>query len=259
MSDFSTFLFSCRLMFSMVEPMAWVWVAVSMLASLVLLGWFWGLAWNKQWSFFGHLGSAILSILFSLLIGLSVLAWFGADRTTQWLDAQREIIKNDLNAPGAFNREVLIGAWNRLQAKGGQPGALQPPAEGGKEIQVNNDADATDLAFVAADNVKRHLLSREPYSMGLEPSVRNPADVATEVVESIKVTQAGPVSAVNMWTKTAMGMQVDQALSNTRDQLKVSDVRLKSGLQSLVGILFLIQIVVVALGALGDIKEYPRL
>src|ERR1043165_1682947 len=121
MNVIDTLLFSWRLMFLTFDIAAWLWVLALLFVSFVILGRFWGLAWNRQWSVFGHPAAAIINLLFSGTISLCTLAWFGADRTATWLASQRERLTHDIASSSVYKREVLGTAWNKLQPLGGQP------------------------------------------------------------------------------------------------------------------------------------------
>lgn len=258
MNTVDTIGFSYRLVFDTFDLSAWVWAACAFLLSFFVLGLFWGMAWNRRWGFFGHIPSALLSLTFGLLIGASVLAWLGADRTVLWIETRPEALIRQIASSGTFNRDAFRNAWDKLQPLNGQ-GDRTPPAEGGNEIHVSGESDAKLVAFAAAETVKRHLQNQPPFIYGVPCIVRDPAVVADEAVVAVQ----GPNYPVdippnNEWTKQAVGIQVRAALESAAKRLSIPDRELKTALFFFCALLLVMQLVLIPIAAVKDIAENPK-
>jgi hypothetical protein len=186
------------------------------------------------------------------------MAWFGADRTTAWIEAERENLARQLAASGTLNREAFRNAWEKLQPLGGQDD-LTAPAEGGNELRLRSEEDAKVVAYTAADIVKRPLLIQGPFSFGAPCIVRDPGAVASDVVAAIPAP-AYPVkiSPNNEWSRAAVTAQVGTALESASKALFIPTQELKFALVWFGALLLFIQIVLIPITAVGDIKENPK-
>lgn len=251
--------FSYRLTFSHFDLAAWVWATFAFLFSFFVLGLFWGLMWNRKWGFFGHAPSAVLSFVFALILGAVALCWFGAHRASAWVEEQRAILASQLANSGTINQEALRNAWAKLQPLGGQKDIVAPD-EGGNELRLNSELDAKVLAHCAAAAVKSPLLRSGPFAFGAPCYVRDPAAVAEDVVAAV-TAPAYPVivSPANEWSKAAITSQVTTAIESANRSLSTPLQSLKTALLWLGLVLLCIQVVLVPICALNDIKENPKL
>lgn len=258
MDPIDTLGFSYRLIFSSFDLAAWVWAVFFLLFAFVVLGLFWGLMWNRKWGFFGHKVSAFLSLCCALALAAVVLAWFGADRTSGWLEVQRELLSRQLANSGTLNRSAFRSAWEKLQPLGGQEN-LTPPSEGGNELRLNNEKEARILASAAADAVKRQILLEGPFAFGVPCTLRDPTAVAEDVVAAIPAPSYPlPVPPDNAWSKAAITAQVTTALESAAKVLLLPDQKLKTALLCLGALLLLIELVLIPIAATKDIQENPK-
>jgi hypothetical protein len=250
--------FSYRLTFSHFDLAAWVWAIFFFLFSFFVLGLFWGMMWNRKWGFFGHSPSAVLSLIFALALGGVALGWFGAHRSSAWIEEQRAILSTQLAGSGKINREALKDAWAKLEPFGGQKDIV-PPDEGGNELRLNSEQDAKVLAHCAAAAIKMPLLRAGPFALGAPCYVRDPAAVAEDVVAAV-TPPAYPVivSPANEWSKAAITSQVSTAIESANRSLSTPIHSLKTALLWLGFLLVFIQVVFVPISALNDIKEDPK-
>lgn len=224
----------------------------------VVLGLFWGMAWNRKWSLLGHIGASSLSFILSLVLVVTALAWMGADKAENWLGTQRESVGRMLAGSGTLNREILRKAWPTLQSLGGQKD-LTPPDEGGNEIRLNNDDEAKLLAKSAADSAKRPLLEQLPFVFGLPCMVKDPNTVAEEVAGSVaKPTYPVIVQADNDWTRAAIAAQATAAMDSATRTIRQPLSSLKAVLFFMFVVIALIEIALVGYLAYDDIKINPN-
>lgn len=251
--------FAYRLNFSHFDLAAWVWAIFFFLLSFFVLGLFWGMMWNRKWGFFGHLPSAFMSFLCALVLGIVAFGWFGAHRTSAWIEEQRTVLASQLANSGMINREALKDAWGKLQPLGGQKDIV-PPEEGGNELRLNSAQDAKVLAHCAATAIKTPLLRVGPFAFGAPCYVRDPAAVAEDVAAAV-TAPAYPVivSPANEWTKAAVTNQVGTAVESANRSLSTPIQSLKTALLWLGLLVLAIQLVSIPICALNDIKEYPKL
>jgi hypothetical protein len=250
--------FSYRLNFSHFDFAAWIWAIFIFLFSFFALGLFWGLTWNRKWGFFGHFPSAVVSLVFALGLGAVALGWFGARRSSAWIEEQRAVLASQLANSGTLNREALKEAWSKLQPLGGQKDIV-PPDEGGNELRLNSEQDAKVLAHCAAAAIKTPLLRVGPFAFGAPCYVRDPAAVAEDVVAAV-TPPAYPVivSPANEWTKAAVTSQVSTAIESANRSLAMPIQSLKTALLWLGMLILFIQVIFIPICALNDIKEHPK-
>jgi hypothetical protein len=259
MSIIDTVEFSYRLNFSHFDFAAWILAIFFFLLSFFVLGLFWGMMWNRKWGFFGHAPSAVLSFVFALTLGTVALGWFGAHRSSAWVEEQRAVLASQLAKSGAINREALKDAWGKLKPLGGQKDIV-PPDEGGNELRLNSEQDAKVLAHSAAAAIKTPLLRAGPFAFGAPCYVRDPAAVAEDVVAAV-TPPAYPVivSPANEWSKAAIASQVSTAIESASRSLSAPLQSLKTALLWLGLLLLFIQLIFIPISALNDIKENPKL
>lgn len=258
MNTVDTIGFSYRLILDTFDLAAWTWAAIAFLFSFFVLGLFWGMAWNRRWGVFGHIPSAFLSLIFGLLLGASVLAWLGADRTVVWIEARPEVLTRQITASGSFNREAFRNAWDKLQPLNGQ-GDRTPPAEGGNEIRLSGESDAKIVAFAAAETVRHHLQNQAPFAYGVPCIVRDPTAVADDAVAAVqRPNYPVDIPPNNEWTKQAVAIQVRAALESAAKQLYLPNQELKTALFFFCALLLVIQLVLIPIAAVRDIAENPK-
>lgn len=258
MDFYDSFLISARVLLHRGDVTAILAAITAFLLCFLGFGLFWGLMWNRKWSLLGHLASSSFSVVFALLVSAIVLGLFGAVRTPQWIETEREILARQLVGSGSVNREAFRIAWERLQPLGGQEG-LTPPAQGGNEIRLSNASDAKILARAAAEAVKRPLMAHGPFASGVPAFMRDPETVAEDVVTVIAApSYPVMVSPDNEWSRAAVTAQVGAAIDSAAKQLRQPLAELTTVLYWALGIVFFLQIGMTALNACRDIREHPK-
>ncbi len=201
MNLIDAFLFACRSEFGNLAPIPFIYGGIALLVSFFLIGLIWGKLWNQRW----HLspGLIALNLLWAFLLMTVAFALSSVSRTTAWIENLRISLVPQVSASGTLNREILRDAWNLLQPLGGQ-NELTSPTAGGNELRLNNSTETEGLARVAATDVKRHLLTQEPFALGATVYVQDPAAVAEEVKNNVPAP-AYPVivGPSNAWSKAA--------------------------------------------------------
>lgn len=255
-------LFEFTLKFNLAAPdkATWIYVILTLIFFLFVLGWLWGKAWNREWSLSGHLGSFGLVTVFGLLAAYSVFNLRGISRMEDWFQQQRLTLARSIADSGRFNRSVLTSTWDQLVSQGGQEG-LSPPLEGGNEIRLNTPEDAFALALTAAEEARSALRPKPPFSLGVPISTRNPVDIATEAVDAIRfdASRFPTIAATNNeWSSTAATLQTNHALDTANATLKpgMQDLKIAS-IWLLVGSL-VVPAIVILMNALADIKINPK-
>ena len=258
MSLLETLKFAFGLMGRSIDFASVVWAIIAFLVGFFVTGMFWGKAWNRSWGILNHLGSALLNLLFGLALAAAVVAWLGADRTTSWLEEQRDLVSRQASSSGALNRDAFRDAWDKLYPLGGQ-NDLAPPVEGGNELRLNSDRDARIVAESAATAAKKPLLNSGPFALGATVHVRDPQLVAQDVM-SVVTTPNYPiiVPSENAWSKAAIIDQVKTAFDAASENLRQPMRNLKIATTVLIALLLVIQLVLTPLNALNDIKASPK-
>ena len=201
-----------------------------------------------------------LFLLFGLLVAGAVLARCGADYTLASLRRPTSSrLATVLNGNAQLNREAFRAAWEKLEPRGGQKD-LTDPAAGGNEIRLNNVDEAKIVAEAAAQAVKRPLQGQGAFAVGLPVTLRDPAAVAEEVVTAMPAP-AYPVLITpnNEWSRAAVGRQVGSAIEFATKVLAPSVAELKSALTTLLWVVAAVQVLLIALLALADIREQPQI
>lgn len=255
MNTLDTFLFAYRAEFGSLTLTPFIWGGLALLISFFLFGLLWGKSWNRRWS----LGSwsMALNLLAALLLAGVVFGLSSAAGTATWIDGLRNSLVSQVSASGALNREIFRDAWKELQPLGGQ-NELTSPEEGGNELRLNNSEEARVLSNTAAADVKRHLLAEGPFALGAPMYVHDPAAVAEEVRNSVPApTYPVIIGPANAWSKAAVEAQVYTALDSANKTLGTPLATLRSALLWAVIVVSLLQILLTAVTACGDIKAYP--
>jgi hypothetical protein len=250
--------FSLRLIFSHFDLVAWLWAVVVFLLSFVVVGLFWGMCWNRKWSFFGHWPSFGWSIASALCLATVILAYRGAIQAVTWIEMQRDLVTEELVDSGSLNREIFLSAWDKLYPLGEQTG-LTPPADGGNELRLARDDDARVLVEVAASAIKQPLIAKTPFRFGVPCRVRDPGEVASELTKTIS-PPAYPVivSPDNEWSKAAIKDQISTAFDFASKEIRQPIEDLEGPLVALGIVVLLIQCVLISIAACRDIKENPK-
>jgi hypothetical protein len=254
-------LFEFTLKFNLAAPATATWIYMLLVSVLVIIGfgWAWGKMWNREWSPGGHFGSLILVILCAAGAAYAIFNLQGISRMENWFQQQRLTLARSIADSGRFNRSVLLSTWDQLVSKGGQEG-LTPPIEGGNEVRLSSPEDAFALASTAAEETRSALRNKLPFSLGLPITTRNPTDIATEAVDSIRFdSKRFPTIAAtnNEWSSTAATIQVNHALDTANGILKPGMQDLKTACMWLLIASLIIPVIVVPANALSDIKINP--
>ncbi|WP_200388047.1 hypothetical protein [Thiocapsa imhoffii] len=223
---------------------------VALVGSLVLVQWLWGRAWNRQWSFGKSPLVAVLSSICAVMIGLSTLFWFAADRSNTWLEMQRTELVRQFTESGTRNRRIFRTALERI-------GESTSVAE--NALELRNERDTLTLAFAAASDVSCPLASKGPLGPGAPCRVRDATTVAEEVVRNIPVlTYPITVSPQNRWVEAAVTAQLDEALSFASTRLRAGTAELRQALGILMIVLITGQLLMVWVAAISDIRVHPK-
>lgn len=249
--------FVFRLFIYKVDAAAVVWAAVAFLLSLFIVGLGWGKLWNRDWGLFSHAGNLILSFFCALLLAATVIGFLSADRALERIEGIRDVVTRELVGSGSSNREVLRSAWDKLQPLGGQ-GDLVPPAEGGNELRLNSQEEALILAEVAADAAQKQLRLKPPFNMGV-PLITRPAEELASAVTDGLSSPVYPVTVGpdNEWAKSSATLQASNAMDQAMATIKLPAQRLKNSLLWFGITLLSVQILLIVILALADIKANP--
>ena len=254
-------LFEYTFKFNLASPATTTWIYMLLIAVLVVpgIGLFWGKMWNKEWTLGGHVGSLIIVLLSALGAAYGVFNVQGASRMENWFQQQRLTLARSIADSSRFNRSVLLSTWDQIVAKGGQEG-LSPPIEGGNEIRLGSPEDAYALASTAAEETRAALRNKLPFSLGVPISTRNPTDIATETVDTVRFdANRYPtiVASTNEWSSTAATLQANHALDTAYASLKPGTQNLKTASLILLISSLLIPALAIPMSALADIKINP--
>jgi len=255
-------LFEYTLKFNLAAPATTTWIYMLLIALFVVtgLGLVWGKMWNKEWTLGGHVGSLIIVLLSALGAAYGVFNLQGASRMENWFQQQRLTLARSIADSSRFNRSVLLSTWDQIVAKGGQEG-LSPPIEGGNEIRLGSPEDAYALASTAAEETRAALRNKLPFSLGVPISTRNPTDIATETVDTVRFdANRYPtiVASTNEWSSTAATLQANHALDTAYASLKPGTQTLRTASLILLISSLLIPALAIPMRALADIKINPK-
>ncbi|MDB6076546.1 MAG: hypothetical protein JWO82_293 [Akkermansiaceae bacterium] len=260
MTFFDSLVFVTKFTLGHFDLVAILIAVAGFLVSFLLIGRYWGSAWNRRWGFSGSGAQPVINLVVALVIALLLLQWKATSLSVIWLGQQRELIKQQITASGENNRQMFRKAWDKLQPLGGQEG-LTPPAEGGNELRLNNDTEARMLAMAAAEAASPQLQTKDPFRYGAPLSIRDPASVAAETTSSGESSGAAYpmiVNPSNNWVRNALSAQASYAVDHAIAELKSPLASLENTLISVVVVLLLAQAILVAVRALADIKENPK-
>lgn len=250
MTYFESLSFVNGLVFSRLDLPVWTGAVVALIFSLMLVHLAWGIAWNRQWGFWKSPLVALFSIIFAFVIGFATLFWLAADRSNTWLDMQRTELVRQSTESGTRNRRIFRSAQERI---GGSTSMTE------NALELRNERDTLTLAFAAASDVSCPLASKGPLGPGAPCRVRDATTVAEDVVRSIPVlTYPITVSPQNRWVEAAVTAQLDEALSYASTRLRAGTVELKQALGIFIAVLMAVQLLMVWVAALSDIRVHPK-
>lgn len=257
-------LFEYTLKFNLAAPATTTWIYMLLIAVLVVLGigLVWGKMWNRDWTLGGHVGSLIIVLLCALGAAYGVFNLQGASRMENWFQQQRLTLARSIADSSRFNRSVLLSTWDILISRNpdSQKG-LTPPIEGGNEIRLGSPEDAYALASTAAEETRAALRNKLPFSLGIPISTRNPTDIATETVDTVRFDASRYptiVASTNEWSSTAATLQANHALDTAYATLKPGTQSLKTASLILLISSLLIPALAIPMSALADIKINPK-
>jgi hypothetical protein len=260
MTLFDLFEFVFRFALGAFSAATWIWVTITFVVFICLIGSLWGKAWNKEWSLGRHGGYLAFVLTLALLAAYAVFNLRTIARMEDWFKQQRATLPSAVAESGRLKRSVIVETWSRLEPKGGQQD-LDPPDQSGDQVRLNSPEDAVVLASVAAEEARSFLRTKPPFVLGAPPDIKNPNDIASETIDVLKIdpsTFPKIVSSENEWTATAATLQVNHALDTAQNLLKPKLAELKTACMWLLGLSSLIPFVFGAIRAIEDIKVNPK-
>jgi len=234
-------------------------VALALLAaglSIWGLGILWGKLWNRKWGLMTHLPTAIVSGIIATATAFLVLHLHAANNALEWVAMQRAATLQQIGGSGGDNRMIFRKAWDRLEPMGGQR-SLTPPAAGGNEIQVNNEAEAKILVMTAAESAASQLRLRGPFRYGLPLEVRDASAVASDYESADGTLYPITVNPANGWVKAGLSTQAAYAFDAAMRRITDPLGKFRTNVQLLLAGLLVLQASIVAFSAMRDIREDP--
>jgi hypothetical protein len=260
MTLFDLFEFVFRFALGASSAATWIWVIITFIVFIFLIGSLWGRAWNKEWSLTGHGGFLATVLIFATLAAYAVFNLRTIAGMEEWFKQQRLTLPRSVSESSRLKRSVIVETWSRLEPKQGQQD-LTPPDQSGDKVRLSSPEDAVVLATVAAEEARSALRSKPPFTFGAPLDTKSPEDIASETVDALKLNPSAfpkTVSSDNEWTATAATLQANHALDTTTSLLKPKLSDLKTACLWLLSISILIPFVFGALRALEDIKVNPK-
>lgn len=260
MNYFETLEFVFQFALGAPSAATWIWVIITLLGTLFLIGSLWGRAWNRAWSLTSHGGFFITLIILAILAGYAVFNLRTVAQTETWFQQQRADLAKSVADSNRVKRAVLVETWNRLNAAQAQTD-LVPPDQSGDQVRLNAPEDATVLASIAAEEARSALRLKPPFLFGAPLETKSPNDIAAETAEILKISPTGfprTVSSENEWTTTAATLQVNHALDTTQSLLNPRLRELKTASLWLLVITLLLAVGLTSQRALSDIQINPK-
>ena len=257
-------LFEFFFKFNLAAPVTttWIYMIVAVILMIVVAGLIWGKMWNREWSLGGHTPSLLLVIVSGLGVAYAIFNLQGVGQMEDWFQQQRTTLARSVADSGRFHRAVLLPTWDQLLTKDAESQqGLTPPIEGGNEIRLKSPEDAFALATTAAEETRAALRTKAPFSLGIPISSRNPVDIATETLDTIRFdANRFPtiVAFPNEWVSTAATIQANHALETAYATLMPGSKSLKTASILLLLVSILITLVWIPMNALADIKINPK-
>jgi micrococcal nuclease len=251
-----TFEFIWKLSFGRFDLIGWLLATLLFAVSMAVIGYLWGLLWNRKWSIGKHTLAAIGSLVIAIAVSLLALQWRTINEALAWIAEQRAGISQQLANAGSENRQILRKAWDKLQPFGGQEG-LTPLADGGNELRLNNESEARILMMTAADSAASQLRNSAAFRYGLPVETKDPTAIATEVALA-EAQFPVIVNPSNSWTRDGLVAQAYYAFDSATRKLTDPLQELKTYIGGGIVVLLLIQAGIVAAIAFNDIKANPK-
>jgi hypothetical protein len=239
----------------------WIWVGITLISFIFVIGSLWGRAWNNDWSLTRHGGFLGTLLFFAILAAYAIFNLQTIAGMEDWFSQQRATLPHAVADAGRLRRSVLVETWSRLEPKHGQQD-LFPPDQSGDQVRLNTPEDAGVLAGVAAEEARSTLRIKPPFLFGVPLNTKGPNEIATETLDALKLdTSSYPrtVSSENEWTATAATLQVNYALDTAQSLLKPKLADLKTACVWLLGLSIVIPFIFGAIRAIEDIKVNPKL
>jgi hypothetical protein len=257
--DMSQFVF--RFALGAFNLATWIWVAISFIAFIFVIGSLWGRAWNKDWSLSQHGGFFGILLFFAGLAAYAIFNLQTIDGVEDWFSQQRVTLPHAIADSGRLKRSVLVETWSQLEPEHGQRD-LVPPDQSGDQIRLNTPEDAGVLASVAAEEARMSLRIKPPFVFGAPLDTKAPKDIATETIDALKIDASSyprTVSSENEWTTTAATLQVNYALDTAQSLIKPKLADLKNACLWMLALSIIIPFIFGANRAIEDIKVNPKL
>lgn len=250
MTYFDSLNFVYHLVFARLDLVPMLWALVAFVLSLVLLSWLWGLAWNVRWGLFAHSGLAVFGIVSAMVIGGSALFWLGAARAGTWLQEQAAALPQQIASDRALRYDIFVTTQQQLGL---------PSGAADNEMTLRNRRDLETLAQTAASLVRCPLTRSGPLGPGAPCQVRNPDEVAQETLQAIPAGTF-PLTSTddNPWLAYAVTTQVQAALSDATPKLTAGANELRTLLATLFWIAIVLQVLIVPIVAVRDIRVHPQ-
>jgi hypothetical protein len=250
MTYFDSLNFVNQLVFSRLDVPVLVWTFLAFLLSLVVLYWLWGLAWNARWGLLSRPGMAIFGITAALFIALSTLFWLGAGRAGSWLQLQAASLPQKTATDPALLYDIFVTAQQQLGL---------PSGAADNEMTLRDRRDLTILAQTAAAIVQCPLTRSGPLGPGAPCEMRNPDDVAQETLSAVSAG-AFPLTVTdnNPWVAYAVTSQVQAAISDATPKLTEGMKELRTLLATVFWVFIALQILIVPIVAITDIRVHPK-
>jgi hypothetical protein len=260
MTLFDLFEFVFRFVLGSSSVATWIWVAITFIVFIFLIGSLWGRAWNKEWSLSRHGGFFATVLLFAALAAFAVFNLRTIAGMEEWFKQQRVSLANSVADSSRLKRSVIVETWARLEPNQGQQD-LTPPDQSGDQVRLNTPEDAVVLASVAGEEARSSLVTKPPFIFGVPLDTKSPDEIASETVDAFKIAPTSfprTVSSENEWTATAATLQVNHALDTASAMLMPKLGELKTACLWLLGLSVLIPFIFGAIRAIDDIKVNPK-
>lgn len=250
MTYFDSLNFVYQLVFARLDLVVLLWALIAFVASLVLLHWLWGLAWNARWGLFSRPGMAAFGIVAALFVGGSALFWLGAGRAGEWLQQQAAVLPQQIADDPALRYEIFTTTQQQLGL---------PSGAADNEMALRGRKDMETLAHTAASLVRCPLTRSGPLGPGAPCQMRNPDDVAQETLQAVP-PGAFPltISDDNPWAAYAVTTQVQAALSDATPKITAGVAELRTALAVVFWLAVALQVLIVPIVAVGDIRVHPQ-
>ncbi|WP_295390452.1 hypothetical protein [uncultured Thiodictyon sp.] len=250
MTYFDSLNFVYQLVSARLDLVVVLWALIALVLSLVLLHWLWGLAWNTSWGLFTRPSLAAFGTVAALVIGSSALFWLGAERVGTWLQLQAATLPKQMASDPALRYDIFVTAQQQLALTSGAAD---------NEMALRNRRDLETLAQTAASLVRCPLTRSGPLGPGAPCQMRNPDEVAQETLQEIP-PKAFPLTVTddNPWVAYAVTTQIQAALSDATPKLTAGAAELRIVLAALFWIFIGLQVLIVPIAAVSDIRVHPQ-